>query len=233
MIILILILFAIFLFVFNVLPVVKNNHFWAVLCLIGFIASGFFIVLNDVNHFGMSIEKKTKTYTLTSSSKKMNVLLYQGLGNGSEKIYIYKTNASQKKPLTTKTTKYSTKLTKTNKNSTLKVTTERYIYKNSLSKLLFGIFGNNNDLKHRYYHFRINKNWYILSTSQAKQLAKLISANKTTMQQEISTSVKSYLAKELAKNPTLSQSQQKLLMQQAEIKATKNILDRYVAEIKE
>ena len=98
MIILILIAFAVLFFMFNVLPITKSNHLWSLLFLAGFILSGAAIIANDVNHFGMQVQSQTKTYHLASDSDKMGVLLYKALGNGQEKIYVYKTSAKQAKP---------------------------------------------------------------------------------------------------------------------------------------
>ena len=234
MIILILIAFAVLFFMFNVLPITKSNHLWSLLFLAGFILSGAAIIANDVNHFGMQVQSQTKTYHLASDSDKMGVLLYKALGNGQEKIYVYKTSAKQAKPKPTKTSDFSAKVTRTKEDSYLKVTTKRYVYTNKLSKLLFGVFGNNREVKHRYYHFYVNKDWYVLSTDQAARLSKLLKTKQTEMKTKIASLVKAKVTQEIMANPSLAadSSKQQALTEAATKVATKQVLDQYVAQVK-
>lgn len=234
MIIFILIAFAVLFFCFNVLPITKGNHIWSVIFLLGFIISGAAIIANDVNHFGMEVKSQTKVYHLASDSDKMGVLLYKALGNGSEKIYVYKTSAKQAKPKPTKTSKFSTKVSTTNEDSYLKMTTKRYVYTNDWSRLLFGIFGNDQTVKHRYYHFYVNKDWYVLSTDQASRLSKLLQNKQAEMKAEIATKVKAAVTKEVMADPTLATNptKQQALTQKATKIATKQVLDSYVAQVK-
>jgi uncharacterized membrane protein len=64
-----------------------------------FVASLALIVANLSHHFGMEKVTETKTTTIVSSadSDNANMLLYQALGDGTEKVYLYRTNEEQKK----------------------------------------------------------------------------------------------------------------------------------------
>ena len=90
----------IFLLILCVLGFAYTNVFgrkvWHKFCMVifglGFLASLSLIVLNDKDHFGMTEVTQDKTFELKSSSSSKdgpNMLLYQPLGDGSEKfIYI-------------------------------------------------------------------------------------------------------------------------------------------------
>ena len=65
-----------------------------------FVASLSLIVANLSNHFGMEKVTETKTEKIVSSadSQGADMLLYKALGNGKEKVYLYRTNEKQEKP---------------------------------------------------------------------------------------------------------------------------------------
>lgn len=172
MIIFILIIAAICFIYFNVIPgKFHTPAAWlsliiAALCVIG-------IVEHDYNHWGMKSQTTVETQRLTSSAvPQMPVLLYQPLGNGTEKIYLYKTADKPKKLVATKTDKMAVKIKKNAKVAQVSIKTTRYVYKNKLDEAMFSIFGHNKELKKREYDFSIPKNWQVLSTKQAKQLQK-------------------------------------------------------------
>lgn len=92
----------IFLLILCVLGFAYTNVFgrkvWHKCCMVifglGFLASLSLIVLNDKDHFGMTEVTQDKTFELKSSSSSKdgpNMLLYQPLGDGSEKVYLYNT----------------------------------------------------------------------------------------------------------------------------------------------
>ena len=171
MIIVILILAAILFIYFNVIP--GKGHTlvsWisliiTLLCVLG-------IVAHDYNHWGMKTETQTKTQHLVSSaSPNLPLLLYQPLGNGTEKVYLYKTNNNQRKPRAIKLDKVSTKINH-GKQPSLKIRTTRYVYKDNFSRMMFNIFNHNNELKHREYTFTLPSNWKIISTKDMQKLQK-------------------------------------------------------------
>ena len=72
-----------------------------------FIAFLTLVTLNATPHFGVKREVITKKVELQSSvaQSQMPILLYQGLGDGTEKVYLYRTDEQQKKPKATNTDK--------------------------------------------------------------------------------------------------------------------------------
>lgn len=97
----------IFLLILCVLGFAYTNVFgrkvWHKFCMVifglGFLASLSLIVLNDKDHFGMTEVTQDKTFELKSSSASKdgpNMLLYQPLGDGSEKVYLYNTPDKKK-----------------------------------------------------------------------------------------------------------------------------------------
>lgn len=171
MILIILILAVIAFIYFNVIP--RKGHTPAALvsllitfaCIVG-------IVAHDYNHLGMKVKNSTITKELVSSaSPKLPVLLYQPLGQGKEKIYLYKTNAAAPKPTPIKTENSSARVQRAPK-PTLTISTQRYVFKNGLDNFLFGWFGHENELKHREYTFKIPQTWKVLSVKQARLLQK-------------------------------------------------------------
>ena len=91
----------IFLLILCVLGFAYTNVFgrkvWHKFCMVifglGFLASLSLIVLNDKDHFGMTEVTQDKTFELKAvvQAKMANMLLYQPLGDGSEKVYLYNT----------------------------------------------------------------------------------------------------------------------------------------------
>lgn len=172
MIIVILIIAAICFIYFNVIP--GKFHApaaWISLIITALCVLG--IVENDYSHWGMKTQTTVETKRLTSSAvPQMPMLLYQPLGNGTEKIYLYKTADKPKKLVATKTDKVVTKINKNTKIAQISVKTTRYVYKDKFNEVMFGIFERNNELKKREYVFSLTKNWQVLSVKKAKQMQK-------------------------------------------------------------
>lgn len=171
MIIIILILAAILFIYFNVIPGKGHSLIsWISLIITSLCILG--IVAHDYNHWGMKTETHTVKQNLVSSATpNLPILLYQPLGNGTEKVYLYKTNNKQKKPKTIKLNKVSTKVQKA-KQASLKIKTVRYVYRDNFSRIMFSVFNHNNELKHREYIFNIPSNWKVISTKDMQKLQK-------------------------------------------------------------
>lgn len=171
MILIILILAVIAFIYFNVIP--KKGYMpLAIISLLIAVLSITGIVAHDYNHYGMKTQTTTvKKELVSSSSPQLPVLLYQPLGNGTEKIYLYKTKNTDKKPTPIKTDKTHASV-KTAAKPSMTIKTERYVFSNGWNQFLFGWFGHNNELKHREYTFNVPKNWKVLSIKQAKSLQK-------------------------------------------------------------
>ena len=99
------------------------------------------------------------------------LLLYQPLDNGTEKVYLYKTNNEQKKPKAIKLDKVSTEI-KYSAQANLQIETTRYVYRDNFSRIMFGVFSHNNELKQRKYIFTIPSSWKVISTKDMKKLQK-------------------------------------------------------------
>lgn len=171
MILIILILAVIAFIYFNVIP--KKGHLpvaiisliIATLCIVG-------IVAHDNDHYGMKVKTTTvKKELVSSASPQFPILLYQPLGNGTEKVYLYKTNNTDKKPTSIKVNK-SHAVVKTAAKPTITIKTQRYVFDDNMQKFLFDWFGHNNELKKREYIFNVPKNWKVLSVKEAKALQK-------------------------------------------------------------
>lgn len=214
MLVFLLLIFVVLFFLFMVLPWGKYHFVSAGLFLILTTLCGGALIANDTYHVGMKVQKTTMIKPLVSSvDGQMPILLYQPLGNGQEKIYLYKTSTKQKKPKAIKTKDMSAKVNTTTAKSQVVITEQRYVYQNGLSKLLFGLLGNNNELKHRNYTFKVGSDWSVLSVKQAQKLGKAM-ANKNT-QQQLQQAIGQALQNALQKNPNLSKEQQQVISQQA------------------
>lgn len=209
--------------------------FWAVVLLNGhqlrrWLIGGFLIlflgmigllIANDNFQYGMVKTHQRTTSTLVSSIPNQpasvpNVLLYQPLGNGTEKVYLYRTNTSQAKPQAVPTKHVSSKLKMaTSDQATLTVTTSRWQYRNDWQHALFAFSGEQNRVAHRDYTFRLPQTWLSLSTTEAKQLAKIMKS--PVRQQAIKTKVTEQVAKAVKQDPKMSASQRSALIQKTTI----------------
>lgn len=182
MIIVILILAAILFIYFNVIPG-KGHTIISCLSLIVTSLCILGIVAHDYNHWGMKTETQISKQSLVSSaSSNLPLLLYQPLGNGTEKVYLYKTNNEQKKPKAIKLDKVSTEI-KHSAQANLQIETTRYVYRDNFSRIMFGVFAHDNELKQRKYIFTIPSSWKVISTKDMqklqKQMQEKIQAQKT------------------------------------------------------
>ncbi len=89
------------------------------------------IVANLSNHFGMEKVTETKTTNIVSSadSDSANMLLYQALGDGTEKVYLYRTSEDQKKPKATGTDNETNKVERTTGQAQKVAKTTYWVYK--------------------------------------------------------------------------------------------------------
>lgn len=218
MIILLVILSALFFYLFGAVWVEKKGHvFWAWTSLAVLVASVTVFALHDVNHLGMKVETTTKTVKLASVNSQANLLVYKQLGTGKERVYVYKTSASQKK---TKHTwidaDASTKVTSTSGASKLVITKRQYVYSSKLSKLMFGILGDNKETKSINYNFKLNSTWAAISTTQAAKLQKALKdpTVQAQLQTQVAAYVKTKLTAALEEDPTMSAAQQAKLQKQ-------------------
>jgi len=209
------------------------------------VVSMMFMTFNDANHYGMHKVTKTETSDLisVSPSKQMKMLLYQNVGtSGKEKVYVYKTHQSQKKASTTNPDpkKASNRVKTVSGTPTLVTKTTRWEFNSKASKVWFNASGYGHKLVKRENTFNINKDWMVLSSTQAKKLQKLVKANQAKMKTEakayVTAQVKKSVTAAMTKNPTMSSTEQARITKQATAKATadyqKQAMAKIIAQVK-
>lgn len=198
-----------------------------------FLVSLVFITANDHYHYGMKKVTETTTQTLVSAAagKNTNMLLYQPLGNGTEKVYLYKTNESQKKPKPTGTDHVTNVVKKDQAKSQIQTDKTYWVYKNDTAKFWFGLSSKNHQLIKEKNTFDVQKNWLVLSTDQAKELAKLVQKNKASMQTQAKAFVQEKVKAAMMQNPALDQTAQQKVIQQATAEYQQQAMAKLVAEV--
>lgn len=190
---------------------------------------------NDNQHWGMKTVTTTTEKPLTSASNMSgaNLLLYQALGNGKEKIFIYKTNTQQKKVATTQADiKTTSKVTRSNtKNAKLVTKTQRYVYRNSFYRALFAGVDNNHAFKSRQHEFKVGNNWVVLSTTQAKALQKQAKTSQAKLKAQLTAAVKAKMVAALKQNPQMTTEQQQALQKQYTAAAQKQAQQQVLAQL--
>lgn len=194
------------------------------------------LTINDVSYWGMKATSTIVDKPLSSAADLQGTssVLYKPLGNGKEKIFIYKTTDKQKKVTTTKAD-----VTTTNKvvrsasvaHPILETRTYRYVYKNSFYKFLFaGIHGN-----HRYIKqtntFKVPTSWVVLSTQQVdaleKQAKKTAQKTKAQLQQVVTQQV----AQAKAQDPDMTAAAQKALTQKIQKQVEAQVAQQVHAQL--
>ncbi|WP_424349985.1 DUF4811 domain-containing protein [Latilactobacillus sp. 5-91] len=198
-----------------------------------FIASLFFIVQNDHNHYGMKTVTETKTQTLVSSADKgMSMLLYHPLGNGTEKVYLYRTDVHQSKPKATQTEKTTNNVQKNADKAALVTTTKYRVYKNDTAKFWFGISGNDHEFVSRHNTFKVAKGWLVLSDAQAKQLAKTLKSQQAQLKAGATNAGKQAVMAAMQANPAMTATQQQAVAKKAAMAYQQAAMAKVMATLK-
>ncbi|MCD2256738.1 DUF4811 domain-containing protein [Agrilactobacillus fermenti] len=181
-------------------------------------------VANDQFHWGMkeTTEVVDKPLTAAANINGTNTILYKPLGNGHEKIFIYKTNAQQKKVTTTSAdVKVTNKLVRSAQiqHPVLTQTTYRYTYKNSGYRLLFAGTSSNNRYKKRTNTFKVPQTWVVLSTNQTAKLQKQAKNQKKVMAAKMKQVIQQQVQQARQQNPNMTAQEQKVLVQKIEAQA--------------
>lgn len=200
-----------------------------------FIVSLSLVTLNVTHHFGMKQEVITKKTELQSSvsQSQIPILLYQGLGNGTEKVYLYRTEKQQKKPKATSTEKVrnvvktidGTKAYLTNKK-------KQWVYKNSFYQFLFNIADNNHEYIEQTNEFNLPTSWITLSVKQAKSLEKQIKNNQAQMAQEGKTYVMKKMEAAIMANPQMDEITQKQLSEKFQKEYQAKVFAEIIQKVK-
>lgn len=137
------------------------------------------------------------------------MLLYQPLGDGTEKIYLYKTDADQEEPKQTGTDKVTNVVETGADSAQLETKTTRWVYKSDLSRFLFGIADNDGQYVSRTNTFSLPDSWEVLSVDQAKKLASLAKEQADTMKTQGQAYVQEKMQAALMADPTMDEAVQK------------------------
>ncbi|PQC29606.1 DUF4811 domain-containing protein [Enterococcus mundtii] len=199
-----------------------------------FVLSLGLIVGNITNHFGMEEVTETKTTPLVSSADQsdVNMLLYQSLGDGTEKVYLYRTDDKQKEPKATGTKNETNKVEQMDGKAEKVSETTYWVYKNDQYKFWFNLADNNHEYERRVNTFKLPNDWIELSTDQASELAKRVEEQKSTMEADAQKFVKEGLMKAIAQNPAMSQEEQQQVSKDLATTYQKQALAKLVAEVK-
>lgn len=208
------------------------------LAIIGLLTSIFFMVKNDHDHYGLQNVTTTSTQKIYSASpsKQLPMMIYQPIGSANKhQVYVYKTSANAKKTSHTAakvTTKNVIKRTTgDNRIVTKKVHRE---YKNELYRFWFGLSGNGHKYVKETNTIYLNKNWTVLSATQAKQLQKRASSKAYQAKQKTAATayVKQQVMAAMMKNPTMSAAEQKKVTQQAAAAYQAKAMQQLIKQVK-
>ncbi|MCT4488058.1 DUF4811 domain-containing protein [Levilactobacillus parabrevis] len=239
MIVITLVLCAVLAFVFYVYMskrVLANTL--TVLAIVGMLTSIFFMVKNDHDHYGLHNVTTTSTQKIYSASpsKQLPMMIYQSIGTANKhQVYVYKTSANAKKTSHTKakvTTKNVVKRTTgANRIVTKKVYRE---YKSDLYSFWFGLSGNGHKYVKETNTIYVNKNWTVLSATQAKKLQKLTSSKAFQAKQKTAATayVKQQVMAAMTKNPSLSAAEQKKVTKQAAAAYQAQAMQQLIKQVK-
>ncbi|MBO0462442.1 DUF4811 domain-containing protein [Enterococcus sp. DIV1298c] len=199
-----------------------------------FVLSLGLIVGNITNHFGMKEVTETKTTPIVSSAdqSEVNMLLYKSLGDGTEKVYLYRTDDKQKEPKATGTKNETNKVEQTEGTAEKVSETTYWVYKNDQYKFWFNLADNNHEFERRVNTFKIPADWIELSTDQASELAKRVEEQKSTMEADAQNFVKEGLMKAIAQNPAMTQEEQQQVSKDLATAYQKQALAKLVEEVK-
>ncbi|MFD0898376.1 DUF4811 domain-containing protein [Loigolactobacillus binensis] len=205
------------------------------LLLVVMIGSIGLLFTNDNQHWGMKTVTTTTEKPLTSAAalSGAKLLLYQPLGNGHEKIFIYKNSTTQKKVAhTTADVTTTSSVTKTSSQSAKLVTkTSRYVYRNGFYRFLFAGVGNNHEFKARHHEFKVGRDWVILSTTQAKKLQQQAKTAQAKMKTQLAAAVKAKMTAAIKQNPQMTTEQQQALQKQYTTAAKQQAQQQLLAQL--
>lgn len=109
-------------------------------------------------------------------------MLYQDLGDGTEKIYLYRTDEQQNKPKATDTNKVKNVVKTIDGTKAYLINMRKqWIYKNSFYQFLFNIADNNHEYIRQTNEFNLPTSWVTLSVKQAKSLEEQVKKNQAQM----------------------------------------------------
>ncbi|MBT9672273.1 DUF4811 domain-containing protein [Secundilactobacillus kimchicus] len=208
------------------------------LSIVGVIVSSWFIVVNWKDHYGMKQETVTTTKFIypTSASEQMSPLVYQPIGSSNKhQVYVYRTSADAKKTVHTQAdTATKNKVVVTADRPYLEVKTTRWVYKSGAAKFWFGISGQNKAFVKRTNTFHINKDWVVLTATQANQLKKQMGnkAAQAKMKKEGQAYVTAQVTAAMKQDPTMSKAKRAELVKTATAEFQQQAIKKMIAGLK-
>ncbi|AQP53724.1 hypothetical protein CBF34_09195 [Vagococcus penaei] len=190
------------------------------------------IVLNVTTHFGMTKVTTTKTLPLVSTSGQdtPDILFYKPLGNGTEKIYLYQTSTSQKKPTATGTDHTTNQLVTNSQKAELVQHEVHWEYQHKFAEWMFGIAGNAHELVEVTNEFHVPNDWLVLTVDEAKTLETKLTSQKNLLEQEAKKYVAEELTSAMQKNPNLSETEREKVSQDAAKRFQSEAIQRLLKE---
>lgn len=191
------------------------------------------LMLNDSHHLGMKSITETQTKTLVSTTGKnspLKLTVYKALGNGKEKVFVYRTADQPNKNQKTKIDyDVTTKVEHSNvQTPQVVIQRSRYTYQNDFWKTMFAGLGLNKETHHYTYIFKVPQNWLVLSTSQLQAMKSQEAAAKAQIKDQVKAQlpnlVKAQMMKELQKNPTMNDQQKAQLEKQITAQQEKQLV---------
>lgn len=191
------------------------------------------VVENQKNHLGMKEVTIKKEVDIVSSveHESMNILLYKPLGNGQEKVYLYRTNKNEEKPKPTGQSKIVNKVIVNNNQKAILGTDKiEWQYKNDFYKKLFSLEKETSILIKEDNTFSIPKNWLTLSTEEAEKLSKELEMNEDKIKKEGQIWVGEEMKQQIIANPEMTEKEKqdsiKLLTEVYQQKTIEKLLNK-------
>ena len=186
------------------------------------------LMLNDSHHLGMKNITETQTKTLvstTGNNSPLKLTVYKALGNGKEKVFVYRTADQPNKNQKTKIDyDVTTKVEHSNvQTPQVVIQRSRYTYKNDFWKALFAGLGLNKETHHYTYIFKVPQNWFVLQATKSQEAAAKAQI-KDQVKAQLPNLVKAQMMKELQKNPTMNDQQKAQLEKQITVQQEKQLV---------
>lgn len=198
------------------------------------------LMMNDSKHLGMKSITTTETKDLVSTTGKdsqLKLTVYKALGNGKEKIFVYRTADQPNKNQKTKIDyNVTTKVEHSNiKTPEVQIKKYHYEYQNDFWKAMFSGLGLNKEVSHYTYVFKVPNDWLVLSTDQLKSMKQEQKQAKAQLaaqvKQQLPGMVKAEMMKQLAKNPNMSAQQKAELTKKITAEQEKQLVARLTKQI--
>lgn len=174
-----------------------------------FLGSTLLMIANGSQHFGMKKEAVVKEQPLVSSADMngLNILMYQSLGDGTEKVYLTKETDNQEEPKATGTDKVTNEVTETKEEAKLIQTKYYWVPKNKVMKWFFNYGSKKEEFISEKNEFYLPSDWLVLSTDQLKAFGELMKAKQATIESDAKAYIEKGIKKAMIENPQLSQDE--------------------------